>query len=212
MDFPPVWLNGERFFANPRIHRHTKDTTTATTYRRKLLIFASQRKYQIATALYGLLFFSPNNGKVKGRQTKTTKTSITEHLEQQQQSTFSHKPQTKTKAIQLHFRVGKILLLLIQYNSPCSYAAALRIVQHWKNQAFFSHKMEAIRSAWGMHLSTSETLNASTNIGRGNKMEHIKKKPGNRNQSLQIGLHMLFPFRNPVCIKKREGIQGFFFF
>lgn len=134
------------------------------------------------------------------------KTSIIEHQNGSSKvSTFSHTPQTKRKVIQLHFRVDQILLLLIQYNSSCSYTAALRIVQQvWrKNQAFF-HKIEAIRSVWGMHLSTSETLNVSTNIQIGNKMEHRKNLLGNRKQSLQMGPLILLPFRKTICIKKKK--------
>lgn len=41
-------------------------------------VSASQRKRQIATALYVFFFY---NGKVKERQSKKMKTSITKHLE-----------------------------------------------------------------------------------------------------------------------------------
>lgn len=49
-----------------------------------------------------------------------------------------------------------------------------------KNQALF-HKMEAIRSVWGMYLSTRETLKPSTNVGIGNKTEHKKTSKATEN-------------------------------
>lgn len=55
-----------------------------------------------------------------------------------------------------------------------------------------------------MHLSTSETLNVSTAIQIGNKMEHRKNLLGNRKQSLQMGPLILSLFRKTICVKKKK--------